>query len=138
VLIGAAHSGCESDRDNTRSLTILDSALIQHFESQLQRDILAVEAAVTDRWSNGPVEGQVNRLKTIKRHMYGRAGVELLRDRTHSAFRRTHPLATGLALTHSRCNRRPAICAILLQTKVFSSRPPPLFRAGSPLETTGP
>ena len=56
-------------------------ALIQHFESRLQRDILAVEAAVTDRWSNGPVEGQVNRLKTIKRQMYGRAGVELLRAR---------------------------------------------------------
>jgi hypothetical protein len=36
---------------------------------------------VTERWSNGPVEGQVNRLKTIKRQMYGRAGVELLRAR---------------------------------------------------------
>jgi transposase len=56
-------------------------ALVQHFESRLQRDILAVEVAVTDRWSNGPVEGQVNRLKTIKRQMYGRAGVELLRAR---------------------------------------------------------
>jgi transposase len=56
-------------------------ALIQNFEAQLQRDILAVEAAVTTRWSNGPVEGQVNRLKTLKRQMYGRAGVELLRAR---------------------------------------------------------
>jgi hypothetical protein len=36
---------------------------------------------VTEKWSNGPVEGQVNRLKTIKRQMYGRAGVELLRAR---------------------------------------------------------
>lgn len=33
-------------------------ALIQNFESRLQGDILAVEAAVTERWSNGPVEGQ--------------------------------------------------------------------------------
>jgi transposase len=56
-------------------------AMIQNFEAQLQRDILAVEAAVTTRWSNGPVEGQVNRLKTLKRQMYGRAGVELLRAR---------------------------------------------------------
>lgn len=56
-------------------------ALIQNFESQLQRDILAVEAAVTERWRNGPVEGQVNRLKMLKRQMYGRAGVELLRAR---------------------------------------------------------
>ena len=54
---------------------------IQNFESQLRRDILAVEAAVTERWSNGPVEGQVNRLKTLKRQMYGRAGAQLLRAR---------------------------------------------------------
>jgi hypothetical protein len=39
------------------------------------------EAAVTERWSNGPVEGQVNRLKTIQRQMYGQAGLELLRAR---------------------------------------------------------
>jgi hypothetical protein len=38
-------------------------ALIQNFVCLLRRDILAVEAAVTTRWSNGPVEGQVNRLK---------------------------------------------------------------------------
>jgi hypothetical protein len=44
-------------------------------------DILPVEAAVTEKWSNGVVEGQVNRLKTLKRQMYGRAGVELLRAR---------------------------------------------------------
>jgi transposase len=56
-------------------------ASIQDFESQLQRDSLTVEAAATDRWSNGPVEGHVNRLKTLKRQMYGRAGVELLRAR---------------------------------------------------------
>jgi transposase len=30
-----------------------------------------VEAAITEPWSNGPVEGPVNRLKTIKRQMYG-------------------------------------------------------------------
>jgi len=67
--------------------------LIQHFEAQLQRDILAVEAAVTERWSNGPVEGQVNRLKTIKRQMYGRAGVELLRARLI-------PLSVDLTVLH--------------------------------------
>jgi hypothetical protein len=55
--------------------------LIQNFVCLLRRDILAVEAAVTTRWSNGPVEGQVNRLKMLKRQMYGRAGVELLRAR---------------------------------------------------------
>jgi transposase len=47
----------------------------------LKQDLRAVEAAVTKPWSNGPLEGHVNRLKTIKRQMYGRAGVELLRAR---------------------------------------------------------
>jgi transposase len=55
--------------------------LIQNFAGRLRQDILAVEAAVTEQWSNGVVEGQVNRLKTLKRQMYGRAGVELLRAR---------------------------------------------------------
>ncbi len=36
---------------------------------------------VTEPWSNGPVEGHINRLKTLKHQMYGRAGVELLRAR---------------------------------------------------------
>jgi transposase len=51
------------------------------FAYGLQRDISAVAAAVTTSWSSGQVEGQINRLKTIKRQMYGRAGFELLRAR---------------------------------------------------------
>jgi transposase len=48
----------------------------------LQDDVLGVETAVTEPWSNGPVEGQVNRFETINRQMYGRAGVEFLRARS--------------------------------------------------------
>jgi transposase len=51
------------------------------FAYGLQKDISAVAAAVTTSWSSGQVEGQINRLKTIKRQMYGRAGFELLRAR---------------------------------------------------------
>jgi transposase len=51
------------------------------FVRTLRQDLSAIEAAVTYRWSNGPVEGHINRLKTLKRQMYGRAGVELLRAR---------------------------------------------------------
>jgi len=40
-----------------------------------------VESAVRESWSNGPVEGQINRLRALKRQMYGRAGLELLRAR---------------------------------------------------------
>jgi transposase len=54
---------------------------IRRFAEGIRRDEAAVQAAVSERWSNGPVEGQVNRLKTIKRQMYGRAGFVLLRAR---------------------------------------------------------
>jgi transposase len=45
------------------------------------KDDAAIQAALTTDWSNGPVEGQVNRLKMIKRQMYGRAGMDLLKAR---------------------------------------------------------
>jgi len=51
------------------------------FAFGLQKDLAAVLAAVETPWSNGQVEGQVNRLKTLKRQMYGRAGFSLLRAR---------------------------------------------------------
>jgi transposase len=54
---------------------------LERFVRTLQQDRGAVEAAVTEPWSNGPVEGHINRLKMLKRQMYGRAGVELLRAR---------------------------------------------------------
>jgi transposase len=54
---------------------------LRRFAEGIRRDEASVQAAVTGRWSNGPVEGHVNRLKTIKRQMYGRAGFVLLRAR---------------------------------------------------------
>jgi hypothetical protein len=57
---------------------------VRHFAEGIRRDESAVNAAVTMRWSNGPVEGHVNRLKTIKRQMYGRAGFTLLKARVVS------------------------------------------------------
>jgi len=54
---------------------------IRRFVHILQRDIDAVRNAVSETWSNGQTEGQINRLKTLKRSMYGRAGTELLRAR---------------------------------------------------------
>lgn len=51
------------------------------FASHLARDRDAVEAALKLPWSQGQVEGQVHRLKLIKRQMYGRAGFDLLRLR---------------------------------------------------------
>jgi transposase len=54
---------------------------VVRFAYGLQKDILAVAAAVDTSWSNGQVEGQINRLQMLKRQMYGRAGFELLRAR---------------------------------------------------------
>ena len=51
------------------------------FVKGLREDYEAVKAGVTLPWSNGQVEGQVNRLKTLKRQMYGRAGIALLSKR---------------------------------------------------------
>jgi transposase len=44
-------------------------------------DLPAVQAALDMGWTTSPVEGQISRLKMIKRTMYGRAGFELLRAR---------------------------------------------------------
>jgi transposase len=54
---------------------------LRAFAEGLQKDEAAVRAALTSEWSNGQVEGQVNRLKTIKRQMFGRAKFDLLRQR---------------------------------------------------------
>lgn len=54
---------------------------IQQFSRTLSRDLDAVRNAVTEKWSNGQAEGQINRLKTLKRAMYGRASIQLLRAR---------------------------------------------------------
>jgi transposase len=51
---------------------------LRRFADGLKNDEAAVKAAMTFEWSNGQVEGQINRLKLIKRQMYGRAGFELL------------------------------------------------------------
>jgi transposase len=53
----------------------------QTFVTGVQRDKDAVLAGLTLPWSNGPLEGHVNRLKLIKRSMYGRAEFDLLKRR---------------------------------------------------------
>ncbi len=49
------------------------------FAKGIKQDLAAVKAAIGTEWSKGQVEGQFNRLKTIKRLMYGRANFDLLR-----------------------------------------------------------
>ena len=54
---------------------------LRRFANGIRLDQAAVEAALTLPYSNGQVEGQVNRLKLIKRSMYGRANFDLLKAR---------------------------------------------------------
>ena len=54
---------------------------LESFAKGIQQDKAAVQAGLTLPWSTGPVEGHVNRLKLIKRSMYGRAKLPLLRAR---------------------------------------------------------
>lgn len=54
---------------------------LERFTHGLQRDLTAVQAAVTLPYSNGQAEGQITRLKLIKRSMYGRAKLDLLERR---------------------------------------------------------
>jgi transposase len=54
---------------------------LRNLAKSLRRDYPAVQMALSSEWSNGQTEGQVNRLKLIKRTMYGRASFDLLRNR---------------------------------------------------------
>ena len=54
---------------------------MKNFVFRLEKDDQSVRGAITTEWSNGQVEGQVNRLKLIKRQMYGRANFEVLKAR---------------------------------------------------------
>ena len=81
VLLGKDAAALQPwiDRANASSLPA-----IRNFCNGLIRDRAAVTAAISFKWSNGQVEGQVHRLKLIKRQMYGRANFALLRARVLS------------------------------------------------------
>jgi transposase len=82
--LAVAFAGIVRDKDGSRLDGWLDAAAasgLAPFVRGLRQDLPAVRAALALPWSTSPVEGQINRLKTIKRQMYGRAGFELLRQR---------------------------------------------------------
>ncbi|WP_034092095.1 transposase [Streptacidiphilus albus] len=54
---------------------------MQSFVLGFRADLAAVTAGLTLSFSSGAVEGQVNRIKMLKRQMFGRAGLDLLRKR---------------------------------------------------------
>lgn len=58
---------------------------METFGQGMQKDSTAIKAALTLPFSNGPVEGHVNRLKFVKRSMYGKGSFDLLRRRVLKA-----------------------------------------------------
>jgi len=54
---------------------------LRTFATGIKRDQAAILAALTYEWSQGQVEGQIHRLKLLKRQSYGQAGFDLLRHR---------------------------------------------------------
>lgn len=69
-----------------------EASAIAYFASGLRANQAAVAAALAWPWSNGQPEGQINRLKTLKRQMYGRANINLLKARM---IQEAHPRHTG-------------------------------------------
>ena len=61
------------------------SSLVASFANGIVKDLAAVTAAITSPWSNGQTEGQITKLKLVKRQMYGRGKIDLLQARVIGA-----------------------------------------------------
>jgi transposase len=61
------------------------SSPMSSFASGVRKDFAAVRAAIASPWSNGQTEGQITKLKLVKRQMYGRAKLDLLEARLIAA-----------------------------------------------------
>ena len=61
------------------------SSLVASFANGIVKDQAAVSAAITSPWSNGQTEGQITKLKLVKRQMYGRGKLDLLQARVIGA-----------------------------------------------------
>ena len=88
-VLAAQFAAMCGKRDPNTLAPWLDDArgtVLQSFVTGIERDRDAVLAALCFRWSTGQVEGHVQRLKVMKRSMYGRAKFDLLRKRVlHAA-----------------------------------------------------
>ena len=58
-----------------------EAPVMRRFAAGLKKDLAAAQTGLTERWSNGPVEGVVHKLKLLNRQGYGRANFDLFRTR---------------------------------------------------------
>lgn len=79
---------------------------VKSFINGLRQDLQAVKLSVQEEWSNGITEGHVNRLKMIKRIMYGRAGFSVLKNRVLYQFLKNTKLLFQIQrYFHQKCVR---------------------------------
>jgi transposase len=89
--LGQAFFGLLHEHSSSELTAWMESALesrapeLRSFARGLERDEAAVRAGLDLPWSQGQTEGQITRLKLIKRQGYGRAGFEVLRKRVLQA-----------------------------------------------------
>jgi transposase len=74
------------DAELTAWIARARSSLVASFASGVAKDEAAVRAAISLPWSNGQTEGQITKLKLVKRQMYGRAKIDLLQARLIGAI----------------------------------------------------
>jgi transposase len=69
---------CKMDAGPIPWIDRAQNSLVASFANGVAKDEPAVRAAITSPWSNGQTEGQITKLKLVKRQMYGRAKIDLL------------------------------------------------------------
>ncbi|KSV71968.1 hypothetical protein N182_29865 [Sinorhizobium sp. GL2] len=72
---------CKSSGDLEAWIERATKSLVASFANGVIRDRAAIQNAITSQWSNGQTEGQITKLKLIKRQMYGRGKLDLLEAR---------------------------------------------------------
>jgi len=75
----------KSNNDLDPWISDANPSLLASFAHGVARDKAAILAAITEPWSNGQTEGQITKLKLVKRQMFGRAKLDLLEARVIGA-----------------------------------------------------
>jgi hypothetical protein len=107
----------KADADLAKWIEAARKSLVASFASGVAKDELAVRAAITLPWSNGQTEGQITKLKLVKRQMYGRAKIDLLQARLIGV-----PAYRGL---HQNCVRAKIGRRLTLYRRPRSTTPDP-------------
>ena len=76
----------KADRELTPWIARARTSLVASFANGVSKDEAAVHAAIVSPWSNAQTEGQITKLKLVKRQMYGRGKLDLLQARLIGAI----------------------------------------------------